>query len=685
MLNHNWLDQIVQPTCTDYGTTYSTCSNNATHTKYSEQDPLGHATARQWIKKYPGCDTEGEYGYECRRYAGDYHQLSRPVDQPDKIPPAGHKTAAWYVLRAPTCDKEGGAGTSETINGVTVQLGEGAQVWGCDRDLQNALLLATDDPAYPNTYAKKIDLMHKTGAAGTPQIPAKPATPDHPAISMVPATPAVPAPTTGAPLLDRRNHATPGWVIVTAAANCETPGERVWGCAYSLDRTNATTIKSTIHGESTGYTDIKPSGNDTSTKVELAHILDNWVLTVPVGCDTPGERRRQCKGNGIGSAPHLVEGTGPTIVEVLPAAHLSARWVTTDPVVGCIGDGARVWGCDRALLVALALPTGDPLYPDTPAKKAALVHKKGDTGVTLDRSDPPTSDPSPIIKAPGHDLIRTGVMKANATCNHAAKEEAICRRASDTSIPATQHATALSMDVGKPLGHDWRWDLVYVLDGLRECQNTVCDGDGVTTPVVRAKAGVGDIGPGGGIIFYAANTTAKEFTYYRSATDSGVKAYYLELAPKSDFVGYTWGSISIDVLETSDAIGTGRKNTLQILEQNPTAPAALNSRDYVTTVNYGGGTVRNYNDWFLPSKGELVELYKAYKADVAAAKQAVIDAEDYERIFKDLVVYTYWSSTQSNVTTALAVDLNNPSTVADSELLYARKNTTQRIRPIRAF
>ncbi len=102
---------------------------------------------------------------------------------------------------------------------------------------------------------------------------------------------------------------------------------------------------------------------------------------------------------------------------------------------------------------------------------------------------------------------------------------------------------------------------------------------------------IGDIGPGGGKIFYR---SAAGFTM----ADDGSTACYLEAAP-TGMSELAWGPV-IGSGGTDTSIGTGRKNTAFILAEDAAAPAALASRDY----SNNGKT-----DWFLPSKDELDQLY----------------------------------------------------------------------------
>ena len=59
---------------------------------------------------------------------------------------------------------------------------------------------------------------------------------------------------------------------------------------------------------------------------------------------------------------------------------------------------------------------------------------------------------------------------------------------------------------------------------------------------------------------------------------------------------------STNITGTESAIGAGKANTAAILAIDGNAPAALACK------NYDGGGM---NDWFLPSRGELNEMYKA--------------------------------------------------------------------------
>ena len=131
---------------------------------------------------------------------------------------------------------------------------------------------------------------------------------------------------------------------------------------------------------------------------------------------------------------------------------------------------------------------------------------------------------------------------------------------------------------------------------------TTCDGS--------FTCQVGDTGPGGGKIFYVAS---KFFTQV-GATGSmcTTTCKYLEVAPitwsggdpypTSDWAtGSNQGSAVIGADGT--VIGSGYQNSLDIVAQTGNLAA---SSAAVAARAYTGGSK---NDWFLPSKDELAQLY----------------------------------------------------------------------------
>ncbi len=109
---------------------------------------------------------------------------------------------------------------------------------------------------------------------------------------------------------------------------------------------------------------------------------------------------------------------------------------------------------------------------------------------------------------------------------------------------------------------------------------------------------LGDPGPAGGFIFYINPN---------SATD-GWK--YLEAAPAStEWFGPVWGGWGTEVNGANEtAIGTGKQNTIDIVAQYGDNEPYDGSSDYAAKLCsdlVSGG----YDDWFLPSKDELYQIY----------------------------------------------------------------------------
>jgi len=106
--------------------------------------------------------------------------------------------------------------------------------------------------------------------------------------------------------------------------------------------------------------------------------------------------------------------------------------------------------------------------------------------------------------------------------------------------------------------------------------------------------------------------------------------HYLEAAPVNQATEVTWSSTYVYVTSAmGTAIGTGKANTAAIIAVHSGDTASNNAAK--AAVAYTGG---GKNDWFLPSKDELNEMYKA-KSHLGIST-AGID-------------HWYWSSSQRDV------------------------------------
>jgi hypothetical protein len=106
---------------------------------------------------------------------------------------------------------------------------------------------------------------------------------------------------------------------------------------------------------------------------------------------------------------------------------------------------------------------------------------------------------------------------------------------------------------------------------------------------------VGDIGPGGGYVFYVSPTVINV------ATGISTGGIYLEAAPVSQQGTAEFGCTGTNTPGTSYAVGSGAANTLAII--NACATAGIAAR---VTSNL---TFAGYSDWFMPSIDEMTEIY----------------------------------------------------------------------------
>ena len=154
--------------------------------------------------------------------------------------------------------------------------------------------------------------------------------------------------------------------------------------------------------------------------------------------------------------------------------------------------------------------------------------------------------------------------------------------------------------------------------------------------------GVGQIGTGGGIVFFAkANSTGGW--------------QYLEIATNDQSTGISWGCEVGPSLNTGMGLGAGSTNTSLIVGTCNEVNFAAKLCD---NLSLGGQT-----DWFLPSGYELI----------LAAQQA------NSQVTQDLLASTYWTSYSSSIYFGQAESLVNGGLY-----LQSRSNLLH-VRAIRAF
>ena len=166
---------------------------------------------------------------------------------------------------------------------------------------------------------------------------------------------------------------------------------------------------------------------------------------------------------------------------------------------------------------------------------------------------------------------------------------------------------------------------------------------------------LGDVGPGGGTIFYVDMSRAAGSQFWEVGSDLGTAV---------------WGCSETDISGTGMAIGTGATNTGLINVGCGTAGIAAR----VASAPAGG-----FSDWFLPSKDELNQLCKyARTQSTAVVDQAVVCAIT-GTLLPGFASDDYWSSSQYGAGDAWLQDFDGGGQGSGG------KGSTLRVRPVRSF
>ena len=183
----------------------------------------------------------------------------------------------------------------------------------------------------------------------------------------------------------------------------------------------------------------------------------------------------------------------------------------------------------------------------------------------------------------------------------------------------------------------------------------------------------GDIGPGGGRVFYVAPSDGTFTQLGAIGSMCSTDCKYLEAAPNgwsggSADPGMTWSTGANRSIQVTDAsgegIGTGYQNSVAIVNQSgnlAATSAAVRARAYT------GGSK---SDWFLPSKDELVEL-----------TSIIFDEGRFDNT--NWQFGWYWSS--SELTTSGMEAVGKDITDLNSFPEFTPKTELHNVRAIRAF
>ena len=171
---------------------------------------------------------------------------------------------------------------------------------------------------------------------------------------------------------------------------------------------------------------------------------------------------------------------------------------------------------------------------------------------------------------------------------------------------------------------------------------------------------IGDRGPAGGIVFYV--------------TDDG--AHGLEAAPVDQSRGVAWGCYGTRISEGNDkAVGTGAHNTAEII--------AGCRKDVIAARVADSYTLNGYDDWFLPSKDELNEMWlKLADSDGDGNNKGPTDPNN----LGGFTVNNYWSSSEVGGNVAWVQTFFSGNQIGSiKNYKNTDKDKKHRVRAIRAF
>jgi len=184
---------------------------------------------------------------------------------------------------------------------------------------------------------------------------------------------------------------------------------------------------------------------------------------------------------------------------------------------------------------------------------------------------------------------------------------------------------------------------------------------------------IGDIGPGGGLVFYIDSTSGLRY----------------EMAPKTwganETTGIQWCSDRTNSVTTGTAVGDGSANTTAMLTSAGAFVACTSSTSNVARAYPGGG----FTDWFLPSKDELNAMCY-YSRNLSASPDPTVGCFGGSGTTQNgtfaggdygFASDSYWSSSQNAVSPVRAwfQALADGSQGADLE------DALYRVRPVRSF
>lgn len=165
---------------------------------------------------------------------------------------------------------------------------------------------------------------------------------------------------------------------------------------------------------------------------------------------------------------------------------------------------------------------------------------------------------------------------------------------------------------------------------------------------------VGDTGPGGGTVFYAA-PSPQAWGQYLEVAPIGWQPATTDVNPATGQTNYgrgdgvsdvdprtTWGCMDVSVNADGTAIGTGKINTQRLLDVT-----CFTGPPYAAEMAAGYVSSSGKNDWFLPSPGELNQLCRFARQQNTATTDACDSSGSLSSDFAVQDPMWYWSSAEN--------------------------------------
>ena len=563
---------IEAPTCTETGIGETACAReDCGHTEEDGViDALGHDMKEDWaVFEAETCEEDGEEERFCHRECGHREELPLPklghhmVSSGNDFTPATCVNVGFEEL---ACDNEG---CDRTVAGAQINtLNHNYGAWGlytaetCTADGLDERFcarvhggVACNEEGFRSTQVRKSpghDPVYLDGANMATCLTAG---------SGAQKCSVCNADLTSLTQYPALNHYYGAWAIHTHET-CTANG---------LDERFCTRQRNGSACSETGF-------RTTQTRNALTHQwVNNWVITKHPTCVANGDRERTCARPLHNSLPACTQKEPDNNSTSLPSYN-GHHYPPTIPAT-CTTASVR-HNCDRQLQ-----RVGQANHICDADNEELVVNPLGHTGT---------------------------VTPFAATCTTAGNSVL-----SGNCVRFAQCAHVVTGTVLAALGHSWNWTTYNSSNGHVSCNRGNCS---------SGLAAIGDTGPAGGTIFYVA-PSGITIQGYTGATGSFAEytAYYLEAAPADEAISLwqaasnntlidgitTWANATAKDAGLAASIGVGRKDTQTIVNSAAFAVLTNTAAQRCTNKNTGGKT-----DWFLPSLGELNEMYKARVAGV---------------------------------------------------------------------